>query len=168
MACMIGPLALSPCTATVLAHGPVLGPRFRIATRAAPQRLKLAPPAPFCIPGSASPLLHSPAPFYAYLHRLSSGQLSCTPVYAPLCTAAFRARHLSVCAPRLPVARRSAYPASEGWIGARTELPGTGFGKGRFRLSAPYSAPLRRPGCGCSAAGGGGPSVPARQDVRHG
>ena len=32
----------------------------------------------------------------------------------------------------------------------------TGFGKGRVCLSAPYSAPLRRPGWGCSAAGGGG------------
>ena len=44
----------------------------------------------------------------------------------------------------------------------------TGFGKGRVCLSAPYSVPLRRPGCGCSAARGGGPSVPARQDVRRG
>ena len=65
MACTIGPLALSARTATVLAHGPVLGPRCRIATQAAPQRLQLAPPAPFCTLGSAAPLLHSPAPLYA-------------------------------------------------------------------------------------------------------
>ena len=42
-----------------------LAPRFRIATRAAPQCLKLAPPAPFGTRGSAAPLLHSPAPLYA-------------------------------------------------------------------------------------------------------
>ena len=64
--CMIGPLALSSCTATVLAHGPVLGP-------ALPHRHPSCPAAPqtgtsrtpFGTPGSAAPLLHSPAPLYA-------------------------------------------------------------------------------------------------------
>ena len=63
--CTIGPLALSARTATVLAHGPVLGP-------APPHRHPSCPAAPqtgtsrtICTPGSAAPLLHSPAPLYA-------------------------------------------------------------------------------------------------------
>ena len=66
MACTIGSLTLSSRTATVLAHGHALGP-------ALPHRHPSCPTAPqtgtfrtpFCTPGSAAPLLHSPAPLYA-------------------------------------------------------------------------------------------------------
>ena len=91
--CMIGPLALSSCTATVLAHGPVLGP-------ALPHRHPSCPAVPQT--GTSRTILHpgqcstSPPQPGAALRLMAPPlfQLSCTPVYAPLCTAAFRARPL--------------------------------------------------------------------------
>ena len=123
VACMIGPLDRSACTATVLAHGAVLG-------LALPHRHPSCPAAPQT--GTSRTILHpgqcstSPSQPGAALRLMAPPlfQLSCTPVYAALCPAALRARHLSVCALRLPVARRSAYRARKGWIGARTESPG--------------------------------------------
>ena len=64
-ACMIGPLALSSCTVTVLTHGPVLGPALSHRHPSCPGVPETGTSAPFCTPGSAAPLLHSPAPLYA-------------------------------------------------------------------------------------------------------
>ena len=157
--CMIGPLALSSCTATVLAHGPVLGP-------APPHRHPSCPAAPqtgtsrtpFGTPGSAAP--SSPPQPGAALRLIAPPLFGAALVHACLCISLHR------CTPRTaplsmrsaaPCARRSAYRASEFCGSAHApNRQVTGFGKGRVRLSAPYFAPLRRPGCGCSAAGGGG------------
>ena len=157
MACTIGPLALSSCTATVLAHGPVLGP-------ALPHRHPSCPAVPQT--GTSRTILHpgqcstSPPQPGAALRLIAPPLFGAALVHACLCTSLHR------CTPRTaplsmrsaaPCARRSAYRAREGCGSAHApNRQVTGFGNGRFRLSAPYSAPLRRPGRGCSAAGGGG------------
>jgi len=167
MACTIGPLTLSSFTATVLARGPVPGSPLRIATRAAPQRLKLAPPAPFCTLGSAAPSStarpRSTLDCTSSLRHSSRAHLPMqlsAPLHSAHGTSQY-ALHGSLwlgLAPSVQVRAGSAHAPNR---------QVTGFGKGRVCLSAPYSTSLRRPGCGCSAAGWR-PSAPARQDVRHG
>ena len=148
---------------------PILGQRFRIATRAAPQCLKLAPAAP-------------------YLHPRAAQHLSCTArrLSMLLCTASLRGSSRASLRMQFSAPLHSAQGTSQyalrgslwlgvvptvhikGWTGARTESPGNRLRQGVRLPYRPHAVPLRRPGCGCSAEGAGGPSVPARQDVRHG
>ena len=102
-ACTIGPLTLSARTATVLAHGPVLGPRLRIATRAAPQRPKLS--------GTSRTIRHpgqcstSPPQPGAALRLIALPLFRAALVHACLCTSLHR------CTPRTaPLSMRSAAP----------------------------------------------------------
>ena len=103
MACRIGPLALSSCTATVLAHGPVLGP-------ALPHRHPSCPAAPQT--GTARTILHpgqcstSPPPQPGAALRLIAPPLfGAALVHACLCTSLHR------CTPRTAtLSMRSAAP----------------------------------------------------------
>ena len=165
-------------------HDRTLGPKLIHSHRAGTRpcawpRASASPPE---LPRSASnwPLPHHSAPGQcstsppqpgAALRLIAPPLFGAALVHACLCTSLHR------CTPRTaplsmrsaaPCARRSAYRAHGGWGSAHApNRQVTGFGKGRFRLSAPILLRCpRRPGCGCSAAGGGGPSVSARQDVR--
>ena len=103
MACTIGPLTLSSFTATVLAHGPVLGPTLQHRRPSCPVAPRTGTSRTILHLGQCSTSPPQPGAALRLIARLSSGQLSCTLVYAALCTAALRARHRSsVCAPRLP------------------------------------------------------------------
>ena len=82
--------------------------------------------------------------------------------------AALRARHLSVCAPRLPVARRSAYRARKGWIGARSESPGDRLRQGVRLPERPLFCSAAQARVRLQHSRGWRSSAPARQDVRHG
>ena len=103
MACTIGPLDLSSCTATVLAHGPVLGP-------APPHRHPSCPAAPQT--GTSRTILHpgqcstSPPPQPGAALRLIAPPLfGAALVHACLCTSLHR------CIPRTaPLSMRSAAP----------------------------------------------------------
>ena len=100
--CMIGPLALSSCTATVLAHGPVLGP-------ALPHRHPSCPAVPQT--GTSRTILHpgqcstSPPQPGAALRLIAPPTFGAALVHACLCTSLHR------CTPRTaPLSMRSAAP----------------------------------------------------------
>ena len=120
---------LDPRTSIVLAHGPVLDPRFRISIRAAPRSAALHP-GTIRHPGSRSTSLHSGTARHTSLHR--------APLYAaPLCTAPLlhlsmhlsaplrRAAHLRMRS-AARCARRSACCA-KCWIDALTRLPASAW-----------------------------------------
>ena len=115
----IGPWTLDPRTSTVLAHIPVLGSRFRISTRAAPQRLTA--PRHHSAPRQRSTSLHSGTAL-----RFSAPRTSLRGTLLHL--SMHRSAPLHLAAPRCmrsaaPCARRSAYRA-KCWIEALTESSG--------------------------------------------
>ena len=143
------PWTLDPRTSTMLAHGPVPGPRFRISNRAAPQRLT-APP-------------HHSAPRAAQ-HSLHSGTAHTSLHRAPLCTAPLlhlyvhlsaprTSLHLSVCSLQLPELGVEPTVQSAG----STHSPSrqvTSFGM-QCLPERPFSVPLRRQGAAAAQQGGG-------------
>ena len=133
------PWTLHPRTSTVLAHDPMLGPRFRISIRAAPQRR--TPPRHHSAPRQLSAPLCAAAPLYTSLHRAPLW-----PLDAPL---RITSLHLSLCALQLPVLGLEP-TVLDRRTHRKLQAPSLSA-----CLSDPFSVRLRRQGAAAAQQGGG-------------
>ena len=159
-------------------HDRTLGPKLMHSHRAGARpcawpRASASPPE---LPRSASnwPIPHHSAP-RAVQHLSSTARRRSTLD----CTASLRGSSRARLSMHLSAPLHSAHGTSQYalrgslWLGVAPTVHAragsahaanrqvTGFGKGRFRLSAPILLRCpRRPGCGCSAAGGGAQARP--------